>query len=596
MPTEHLTPPSSAQSPNDLVKTTLLPGPRRLDDEQAAIQSNTTSPADTILQIIMESIREEFIALRIDNNRELEAGNDDLLHETSAIAGAVFARGRRGEEDAKGRYEFKVLADNCEQQRKVTIDISLTDIQVQITGVAAIDGKDGTLKEIGKYVQHTRPQEVKGKANVDHYLTGKFAPAREGEPLVLIDNTAVRGAMGIDCLGRPIKPRPGTPCQIQTGKGIRKKILVPGKFQLVARRTGLAAPVYNKRGILYSLDVRESLQVSEVGLREGGHIALKGSNGRTSKLEIEETTVDSVGRAFAVRTNGTVNVKETIYGEVLANDIHTQMINAENKLIAARDSIIVDNAVQTSVLRASEITIGKNGNQGSMINSTCRARHNFTASGIRFLGQCTVVLGNDLVREAGEIICGADIFAQRQRIINEQQSLQQQVEDLAEEMRQGLLRQVKQQNNRVGTDHRTLLKKIATGVKAYNHCQEEEEEQLTIKLNNALTDLGTRNTLAFLNLFSTKKQLRKKLKIATSQLAAISPPLAIRLQSVNLNDGAQLTIRCWQDVVIISRVDKEIIISRELPPEEMLRRKIDKFSLDVSYDYQTAKLICADLT
>jgi len=596
MPTEPIDNAHNLDNADDLSRTRVLPGPRRLDnEEQLAGVRHAPSPVDTLRDLILEGIRREFVALRIDNTREREAGNADLLHEIGEIAISVLTRGRRGEDDARGRYEFMVLADNSEQQRKVTIDISLDEIQVRVKGVAAQDGRDGNMKEIGEYVKHTRPRVVAERETVNHYLTGKFAPAREGEPLVMIDNSGVRGVSGIDCLGHTIKPRSGTPCQVQTGKGIRKKMLSPGKFQLVANRTGVAAPVYDKDGTLCVIDVQESVQVSEVGLREGGHVAIKDASGLTSELEVEDTTVDSVGRAFTVRTTGTVNVRETIYGEVVAGNINALMVNAEGKLVAARETIRIANAVQTSVLRAPNISIGKGGNLGSMINSTCRARHNFIATGVRFLGHSMIVLGNDLTRQNGTVVCGADLFADRQRIATEQKKLQQQMKGLAEEIRQGLLRQVNKQNKAPGTDYRTLLKIIADDEQAYGLCPDGEEEQLTIKLNNALTDLGVGNTLAFLNLFSAKKQLRKKLKDASAHLAAISPPLTIKMRAVNLNDGAQLTARCWHDVVMITRIEKEIVINRELEAEAILRCHIGSFSLDASFDYQTEKIICAEL-
>ncbi|MDH3393691.1 MAG: FapA family protein, partial [Desulfobulbaceae bacterium] len=524
------------------------------------------------------------------------AGNPNLLEEIGEVAKSVFARGRRGEDEARGRYEFKVMADKGEQQRKVTIDISMAEIHVRVKGVAPQDGRDGILREIGDYVKHTRPQEAGDKDTVNHYLTGKFAPAREGEALVMIDNSLVRGINGIDCLGHTIPPKAGAPCQIQTGKGIRKKLLAPGKFQLVANRTGVARPVYDKEDKLCAIDVLESVHVSEVSLREGGHVAIRGTHGQASELEVEDTLVDSVGRAFSVRTTGTVNVRETIYGEVLAGEIKARMINAENKLIAARDTIRVASAVQTSVLRAPIIAIGQGANLGSLINSTCRARQTFSANNVRFLGRNTIILGNDQVREEGAVLCGADLFADRQQILNEQRSLQQQGEDLTEELRQGLLRQVKMQNNVAGTDHRTLLQTIAAGEKAYGRCSVEEEEQLTIKLNNALTDLGVRDTLAFLNLFSTKKQLREKLKKTASRLKAISPPLSIKLHGVDLNDGAQLTIRCWRDTLHINRIEKKIIIKREQPEEELFSGRSAQFSLEISFDYQSGKLACSALS
>lgn len=593
--------PHKEQSPppddaNELSRTKILAGPRQLDEEQLASLNIAKSPTDELVEIILESIRQEFAALHIDHLRERNVGNSDILHDIGEIARSVFAQGNRGDEEASGRYDFMVMADNCDQQRKVSVDINMQQVLIRVKGVAAQDGRDGILKEVGEYVKHTRPQLTEESEVVNHYLTGKFAPARAGEALVLIDNSQVRGSSGIDCLGHTIRPQAGTPCQVQIGKGIRKKILAPGKFQLTANRTGVAKPVYDKNNTLCSIDVLESVQVSEVSLREGGHVAIKGTGGQTSQLDVEDTIVDAVGRAFSVRTTGTVNVKETIYGEVLAGEINARMINAEKKLVAAHDGIMVRQAVQTSVLRAQVISIGKGGNGGSLINSTCRARRTFIADNVRFLGRNAIILGNDLFREAGAVLCGKDLFADRQHLINEQNTLRQQGEDLSEELRQGLLRQVQKQNNVAGSDHRTLLKKIADDERAFGRCPLGEEEQLTIELKNALTDLGVHDSLAFLNLFATKKQLRTKLKATTSRLRAISPPLAVHLQTVDLNDGAQLTIRCWRDSIRINRVEKNIIIIRELPEEELFRGKSGRFSLDISFDYETGKLTCSDLS
>ena len=576
-----------------LNKTIILPSLRQLDEEQIKTIRHSETPDDTLLGIILENIKYEFNTLKIDNDQEQQAGNPDLLQEIKEVAKAVFARGKRGEETAKGRYEFAVLADNCTPRRKVTVDISLTEIRLMAKGVAAINGKNGLLKEIGEYIKHVRPKNITDKDTVNHYITGKFAPARKDEALVLVDNSFVNGENGIDCLGHPIRPRPGIPRQIKFGKGVRKEMLSPTKFQLIANRTGIIEPVYDKHGSLRNIDVRESVQVNEVGLREGGHVAIKGIDGLASELDVEDTSVDSVGRAFKIRTSGQVNVKETIYGEVLAENVNALMINAEGKLIAARDTLKVRNALQTSTIRAKNIIIGSSNNKGSAINSTCRARQSLTATNIKFLGRITIILGNDIARENNTVISGVDLFADRLRIANEQRALQKQVDTLVEEIREGLAQQVKKQKKTASQDYRTLLNTIAACEQAYSGCPEEYEDRMRIKLNNALADLGTLDTMAFLNRFAAKKKLMRQLKETAAQLEAISPPLAISLQSISINDGAQIIIRCWRDTLTITRIEQEIIISREKPEEKLFHGKLKEFTITLSFDYQTGKLICS---
>lgn len=407
-----------------LSKTITLAGIGELREKEPSTTQLAESPDNVVLDLITENIRQEFIALRIDGKLEQEAGNPNPLQEIRETAKAVIAKSRRGEEAARGRYEFPVLADKGDRRRKVTIDITLDEIQLRIKGVAAQNGRDGLIKEIGEYVSHTRPKNIRDTDKVNHYITGRFAPARIGEPLVVIDNTVIRGKNGIDCQGRPIYPRPGNPRQVEYGPGVRKDILAPAKFQLVSMHTGIAVPVYNSEGVLQAIDVKESVQIGEVGLRQGGHVAIKGAHGRAKELEIEDTKVDSVGRAFKIRTSGKVIVSETVYGEVVANDILATMINAEGKLVAARNAIKVDIALQTSAIYAQKITIGKWSSHGSIINSACHARHNFTALNARFLGRNTVVLGNDIARENHLVVSGSDLLATRQRTIKEQLNLQ----------------------------------------------------------------------------------------------------------------------------------------------------------------------------
>ena len=593
MPTTQPTNPTANPLDDDLTKTTILASLRQLDEEQLRTISQSQSPDNTLLDIILESIRLEFTALRIDNTREQEAGNHDLFQEIKEVAKAVFTRGKRGDVDARGQYEFQVMADKGQQRRKVIIDISLTEIQIRAKGVAAQAGKNGIVKEVGQYVKHARRPKKTDTGTVNHYITGKFAPASEGEVLVLIDNSLTGGVNGINYIGHAIRPRTGTPRQIQIGEGVRKEILAPAKFQLIANRTGVVGPIYDLDGNLRIIDVQESVQVSEVGLREGGHVAIKGTDGNACELDIEDTNVDSVGRAFKIRTSGTVTVKETIYGEVIADNVKALMVNAEGKIVAARNTIMVGSALQTSTLHARNISIGRKGKQGSVINSTIRARHQFSATDVRFLGRNTIVLGSDIARENDTIVFGTDLFANRQGTTTEQRSLQNQVDNLMEEIRQGLAQQVKKQKNAVGTDFRTLLATISASEQAFGNCPAEEEDQRRIELNNALADLGILDTMGFLNLFAAKKKLDNQLREATSQLDEISPPLTLNLKSVSLNDGAQLLVKCWRDAIMITRVEQEIIISREKQEKDIFRGKTDKLTVELSFDYQSNKLTCS---
>ena len=594
MPTTQETDQSSENQDNNLTKSTTLASLQKLDDEQREAIKHSKSPEDTLLKIILESIRLEFVSLRIDNDLEQETGNQDLLQEIREIAKSVFTRGQRGDEKARGLYEFKVMADKSEVKRKVIVEITLAEIQIRVKGVAPKPGRNGILKEVGEYVKHARrPKRMSEAGNVDHYMTGRFAPAREGEPLVVVDNSMIKGENGIDCQGRAIRPRAGNSRQIQFGEGVRKETLTPTKFQLVANRTGVAMPIYDPNGNLRIIDVQESVQISEVGLREGGHIAIKNRDGIASELDIEDTTVDSVGRAFKIRTSGTVTVKETIYGEVIADNIKAFMVNAEGKIVAAKDTIKVASALQASTLHAKNIIIGRKGIPGSSINSTYRALHNFTANDIKFRGHNKVLLGNDLACQDDKTICGTNLFANRQGTTSEQRSLQNQVESVTNEIRQGLALQIQKQKKAAGTNYQAILATIGAIEQVFDLCPPEDEAELKIKLNNALTDLGTLNTLSFLNLYSTNKKLKNQLREASSQLEDISPPLTMKLQSVNLNDGAQIIVSCWRDTILITRIEQEIIISREKTQEEIFRGKIKQISIEVSYNYETNKLTCS---
>ena len=593
MPSPNPAAPNNNPHKNDLDKAVTLAGLQQLKEEHLDAINHSESPDETLLEIVLENIQRELSNLRIDNGKEQNAGNSDLLREIKDLTKVVFAKGKRGDAEPRGRYEFQVMADKGEKRRKVTIDVSLAEIQIRAKGVAAKAGQNGIIKEVGQYVKHARRPKKSDTGTVNHYITGKFAPAREGETLVVVDNSMVPGENGINFMGHAIRPRVGTPRQIQFGEGVRKEGLAPAKFQLIANRTGVVAPIYDLEGNLRIIDVEESVQVSEVGLREGGHVAIKGSNGDASELDIEDTTVDSVGRAFKIRTSGTVTVKETVYGEVLADNIKALMINAEGKLVAARNTIKVGSALQTSTLHAKTITIGRKGKQGSVINSTCRARHEFRATDVRFLGRNTVVLGNDLARENETIVCGTNLFADRQGATAEQQSLQSQVDELTKEIRQGLTQQVVKQKNAASTNFRAILESIGTNEQAFSSCPPEEEEQLRINLNNALADLGILDTMAFLNLFTNKKKLQNQLRETDTQLEAISPPLTMKLNAVNLNDGAQIIVQCWRDTILITRIEQNIIISREKPEEVLFKGKTDQLSLEISFDYQTNKLDCS---
>ena len=594
-----------AADADELVKAVRLAGPRALPEAEREAVAASPSPDEAMSARLVDMLASALKALRIDNGREIEAGNANLLMELRESVRLLIAKVRRGEEEFSVRYEFPVLGDGGDKRRTVVIDLAAAEMVIRVKGVEPRHGQDGMFREVGEYVKQGRPQEA-ADGSVNHFITGRFAPGREGEILVVIDNSLVRGENGVDCLGRAIKPREGIPCRIESGKGIRKKPLGGGRIQLIAGRTGVVVPVYNEEGVLCSLDVRESVKIGEVGHREGGHLAARGAGGGAAALDIGETTVDNVARGFVVHTSGTVNVRHTIFGEVQGGVINAEMVNAEGRLVAARDAIDVRRSVQATILHARVIRIGHGKKPGSIINATFRARHGLSVGHCRILGRNSVVLGNDLPAlaggggakggEAGElVVSGEDIFVRRPELLARQQELRSQRQAVVREIRDGLVAQVKKQEGGggAGKDFRKLLDAIAVADRTYGRCPADEEEQLAIRLVNSLMDLGVRDTLWYLNRFSAKKQLGLEVATVGELLAAISPPLAVKLDRVEMNDSAWLTIRCWDDELVVRRVDQELVVSREQPATELYRGPATLFSLTVTFDYETGQLSCA---
>jgi len=594
------------EADDDLVKAVRLAGPRSLGESERETLAIDPASVDDLPDRMVVEFAKAFKTLRIGNGLDPGGGVVDPLHEVRELTRALLARGRRGDEEAVSRFEF-IVADKLPKQRKVTVVMSLDTAAIRVAGVPARHGINGIVREVGDYFKYGRGG-ARRDGRVNHYLTGKFAPARESEVLVIIDNSRVRGDNGIDCQGRAIRARNGTPGFVAVGNGVRKSVSEDGsKIQLIAARTGVVVPVYDEKDILRSIDVRESVSVGEVGHREGGHIAARGAGGRAAELDVEETSVESVPPAFVIRTTGTVNVQQTIFGEVLASAINAEMINAAGKTVAAREALTVRRVVQATVLHARAILVGQGRVSGSIINSTFHVRNSFTAVNLKLLGNNTLRLGSDLldgktpatgaahIKSDARAWRGEDLFAGRVGISQEREAAKREYNQVLAAIRDGLQGQMKKQISigRGGLDFRTLLAAIAAADQEYSRCPVEEEEAKSQVLVNALMDLGVQDTLTFMRRFMAKKKLQGDLVGVAGQLAAISPPLTVELNKIVINDSARLTIRCWDDVVILQRIGSEIIVGREEPAEELFRGTQSLLSLTVSFDYEAGRLVCS---
>ncbi len=590
---------------DDLVKVVRLAGPRALGAGERETLEIAPSPVDALLDRVVAEFAKVFKALRVGNFIEVQGSTVDALQELRELTRALLARGRRGDEEAVSRFEFTV-GDKQPKQRTVTVLIALDAATIRVKGVPARNGVDGIIREVGDYFKYGRGS-ARRDGTVNHYLTGKFAPAREGEVLVIIDNSRVRGENGIDVLGRAIRARTGTPGFVAVGKGVRKETSEDNKVQIIAERTGVVVPLYDQNKVLRSIEVRESVRIGEVGHREGGHVAARGLAGRVEELQVDDTTVESVPRAFVIRTSGAVNVAQTIFGEVLAGAITAVMINATGKTVAARDAITVRRAVQASTLHAQAVLIGQDRVTGSIINATFNIRTSFTAVNLKLLGNNILRLGSDKLDGQGPetgASClkgdvrswrGEDLFAGRNGIAAEREALEREHEEVVVAIRDGLLGQVKRQTTlgRGDLNFKQLLAVIAAAGQAYEQCPPEEEEAKSQILINALMDLGVQDTLSFIRRFAAKKKLQVDLADARRRLANISPPLEAEFTKVALNESGRLTIRCWQDAVVLNRIGSELILSREAPEEVLFRGVLGLFSLSASFDYETGKLVCS---
>ena len=588
-----------------LVKVVRIAGPRALGEAHRQDLAAAPSPVDALLDRVVVEFAKAFKALRIATCVGPDGAVVDFLGEIRELTRVLLAKGRRGEVEAMSRCEFAV-DDNHPQRRTVAVDMALDVATIRVKGVAPQHGVNGIVKEVGDYFKYGRARERRD-GSVNHYLTGKFAPAKEGEVLAILDNSGNHGVNGVDCLGKTIRARNGTPVFVSVGNGVRKVTQDGGKVQLVSERTGVVVPLYDKMGQLRSIDVRESVKIGEVGIREGGHVAARGAAGRAAELHVDDTSVASVPRAFVIRTTGVVNVADTIFGEVTGGAINAEMINAAGKTIAARESITVRRSVQASTLHAATILIGQGKIPGSVINAPFCVRHSFTAVNLKLLGNNTLRLGNDLLDgktpETGlNLRCGdnsfrgEDLFAERPQLQASQEELGGQFSGSMAAIREGLLAQVKKQQRlgRTDLDFKKLLAAIVAAGQVFEQCPVEEEEQRAMQLVNALMDLGVRDTLSFLNWFRDRKRLQGELDAVEARLAAISPPLEVEMNGVTVNDGARLVISCWKDSILLRRVEEELIVSREAPAEELHRSATggSPFAFAVSFDYETGRLAC----
>ncbi|ADH84902.1 flagellar assembly protein A [Desulfurivibrio alkaliphilus] len=561
----------------------------------------TAAPDGAVVlqDLLLRSLREVAQKLRLRKLEEIPFGESNIFREMEEIIKALLQKIKRREADPHTRISFAVTTDPGPYKRQVTFALSRSRSRLKISGVPPKDGVHGFLREKGRYAAARRARQQARR--IDHYTTGEFAQTTKGELLAIIDNSRVNGEPGIDVRGAVIKPRTAIPYAIELGKGIEKQESERGKIRLFSALNGMVRTRYDGEGNLRYIEVERDLRLDEVGFRAGGHVKAGGGSDREQALDLDVAEFRTIPSAFEAKTGGLIKVAELVQGKVYGAEIVAEMVNqADDKyLVATSGPITINRSIQKGALYAPEIIIGNGQLIATMMNARLHARHSFTGHKILLSGRNRLLLGNDTLRAHG---CGPDscdfsgrnIFQHRRSLLANLAASRQQIKRTDEQLQKTLSAHLKEKNVNhqpaaSGTE-RYAQDAILRLTQQYMHCPEEEEKDLHLEISNTLYDLGLENVLPVTRLITEKKQRQEEQRKFAARLAEISPPIRMKLELEECKDGASFAIDCWDDHLLLKKIENEIVLERPAKEEQLVKLPAGRQSIALVFNYDTTLL------
>lgn len=550
-------------------------------------------------RLIMQQLTEIFAKLRLRELASVPLGSSNVLHELEELLGSLLARIRRNEVEPVIRLDFAVSNDPGAHQRMVVVDFGRDRARLTVTGTEPKNGVAGFVREKGCYAAQRRARQKTNQ--IDHYTTAEFAQAAADEVLAVVDNTRIKGELGIDVRGMLIKPQVAPAYIVEVGEGVVKRETAGGKLELVAAMAGLVKTRYDGEGNLRFIGVERDLRLGEVGFRTGGHVMARGSGGKGQALDIDHAEFRSVPAAFEARTEGAIVVKELVQGKIYGTEVTAEMVNqtAGKYIVATSGGITINRSIQSGFLFAPEITVGNGRVVATLMNAHLHARNLLVGKKILLSGRNRLVLGDDTMREseANRASCtfsGRNIFKGRTRLKQELAGEQRNFRDYNQQINKMLLEQAKDQANGGPPLARAkagqALKEMAELDALFLGSPPEEEDALGLRITNVLFDLGMKNILPVIRLLTEKKKCRRELDRLEAKLAEMTQMIRVDLDLAEFKDGALLTIHCWHDELLLRVIEGEILIERPARQERVAVLPASRQSLLLTFDYQSESL------
>jgi hypothetical protein len=586
---------TSMSSPAELKAVVLCPTPGELYKSRPPTEPGAA-------RLYFAALDEVFRKLRITRLEEVPVGGGNARAELTGLLTAMLTRLKRGETAASMRLTFEMTTDPGPHKRTVIVDIALALARVTVIGVQPVAGTSGFLREKGWYAR-AREQRRRVDGKVDHYLTGGFAQAREGELLAVIDNTRIKGEPGINVRGNVIAPKRAAKYWLETGAGIAKKEDARGRIELYATGIGMVKSRYDAEGNLRHLTVERSLKLGEVGLRAGGHVVARGAGGRGEALQVETAEFRTISAAFEARTEGAIFVRETVQGKVHGASVTADLVNqmAGKFIVATRGALTINRSVQGGYLYGPEVVIGNGRVPATLMNGVIHARNLFIGRNLILAGRNRIVLGNDTFHEPAaegtrSRSSGSNLFANRPQLqldLAERRSELTRIAEALGAMISGHIRRkmvARQVVNREAFSRSleviTLLDQQLAAAPA------GQEDALLQRFSGVLFDIGVEDTLPFLQRFSRKKKLKDELVQLEAALAAITQNIVVELDLGAGKEGAVLTVKCWKDEVLCRCLDQELRIERPATEELLFSGPAKRRTVSISFDYASERLAC----
>ena len=410
--------------------------------------------------------------------------------------------------------------------RTISLVSHTNDVTLSISGTLPQDGQNGSLLHT-YYAQSSDAGEILSSGRIDFRELHRYPPVSHGAPLLRISMSRPE-KNGLSYEGATLLASQAKEYPVQLGKNVEKVYYTtddgcPG-YDIKSLREGVVTTRFDNGNIAF-IDVTNLIVLGEIDFSVG--------NIGSDAVCPVSMQAESVNEGFTVNVAGSVSVRTIAGGSVEAGkkaDVDQMLPGSE--LTSGGD--ITCRSVSASVLTAKESTVFI---QREAIDATIHAHRlemNTTASLLlnSHIHACTVDLSNVRISGANHVTLAPGLFAARETLIEERQSLTTEhveTEETLNQAKAGLVEELKKLSAEFGEDNavRPVFKHIVEALKAYNF---DKIPPLMAALKRGNTCLAINEALRTIE--HIKEQLqrcigcRSALKDASAQIEAIESKLS----------------------------------------------------------------------